>query len=129
MRDIGKLKDNYKFCDEDGGDDIILKIKEDPTTIIYISESYFYEIFGDPPLHGLGWHGFTRDYQEHKGAFDYFENGNVAEMTNPMEYLEDMMQYKDKSFRYEETSEVFDLIADFLGYAIETKQTVIVKVE
>ena len=129
MQDIGRLKDNREFCDEDGGNDIILKIKEDSTTTIYISERYFYDIFRKPPLHGLGWHGFTRDYHEHKGAFNYFENDNMAEMSNSMEYLEDMMQYKDKRFRYEETRAVFDLIADFLKYAIDTKQTVIVKVE
>ncbi len=128
MWDIGKLKDNRKFCDEDGMDDIILKIKEDPTTNIYIGEIYFYDIFRKPPLHGLGWRGFTRDYHEMKGAFDSWGEG-ISEIVNPKEYLEDIMQYKDKDFMCEETSEVFELIADFLRYAIETKQTVIVKVE
>ena len=128
MWDIGKLKGNDKFCDIYEGNDVILKIKENPTINIRIGESFFYEVFRKPPLHGLGWCGFTRDYHEMKGAFNSGEEG-ISEIVNPKEYLEDIMQYKDKDFMCEETSEVFELITDFLRYAIETKQTVIVKVE
>ena len=106
---------------------MILSLKENPEFNIHIWEGYFSSIFDDPPLHGLGWHGFTRDYQEEKGAFDF---ANVQEeILNPMEYLEDILQYKDKNFKWKEEKESFDLIVDFLKYAIETKQMVVVKVE
>ena len=127
MQDIGKLKDNYEYYEGfEGEEEVMLSLKENLECNIHVWEGYFSDIFDDPPLHGLGWHGFTRDYQECRNAFGIASNN--AEILNLREYLEDMMQYKDKKFRFEETREVFELIADFLKYAIDTKQTVIVKV-
>ena len=51
-----------------------------------------------------------------------------AEIENPKEYLEDLLQYVDKKFEMEESDEVLKLIISFLQYAIETNQTVLVEV-
>ena len=126
--DIGRLKNNRVYNEEDMCDtEIILSLKEDPNFNLHIWEGYFRDIFGHPFLHGLGWHGFTRDYQEFKGAFSD-DNDNKIELPDLEEYLTDMLQYAEKEFRFEETSEVFELIADFLRYAIATGQTVVMEV-
>ena len=128
MQDIGKLKNNYEYYEGfEGEEEVMLLLKENPEFNIRVWEGYISDIFDDPPLHGLGWEGFTRDYQERKGAFGIASN--KSEILNLREYIEDMMQYKDKKFRFEETPEIFELIADFLEYAMGTKQTVVVKVE
>ena len=126
--DIGKLKNNkvYReldFCD----DEIILMLKENPEFNLYIWEGYFDDIFGEPPLNGLGWRGFTRDVCEFAGAFSR-KNGEGTELSDLEEYLSDLLEYEDKSFRFPETREVFNLVADFLRYAIETNQTVFMQV-
>lgn len=129
MQDIGWLKDNYKYYDGfEGEAEVVLRIKEEPTIDIHIWRGYFGSIFGDPLLHGLGWYGFTRDYNELKGAFGLWGD-EEAELSNLEEYLQDMMQYKGKDFRFEDTREVFNLIIEFLQYAINTKQTVIMEAD
>lgn len=77
-----------------------------------------------PTLDGNGWKGFTRDYHQFEGVFS--EDGGIVEI-DPSEYLEDLMLYKEKSFEFEETTEVFNLIVSFLEEAI--KQGVNVKIE
>ena len=128
--DIGTLKNNYKYYDNSyyPETEVILVLKESPDFNIHIANLYFSDIVDCPPLHGKGWHGFTRDYQEGKGAYATL-NDNKAEISDLHEYLYDMLQYSQKQFRYEETKEVFELIADFLRYAITTGQTVIVEVD
>ena len=119
--DIGNLKNNYTYYEgyEDEGK-IVLCIEADQA--IHIWEGYFDDIYDTPTLDGNGWKGFTRDYHQFEGVFS--EDGGITEI-DPSEYLEDLMLYKEKSFEFEETTEVFNLMVSFLEEAI--KQGVIVE--
>ena len=121
--DIGNLKNNYTYYEgyEDEGK-IVLCIEADQA--IHIWEGYFDDIYDTPMLDGNGWKGFTRDYHQFEGVFS--EDGGITEI-DPSEYLEDLMLYKEKSFEFEETTEVFNLMVSFLEEAI--KQGVNVKTE
>jgi hypothetical protein len=121
--DIGNLKNNYTYYEgyEDEGK-IVLCIEADQA--IHIWEGYFDDIYDTPTLDGNGWKGFTRDYHQFEGVFS--EDGGITEI-DPSEYLEDLMLYKEKSFEFEETTEVFNLMVSFLEEAI--KQGVNVKTE
>ena len=121
--DIGNLKNNYTYYEgyEDEGK-IVLCIEADQA--IHIWEGYFDDIYDTPTLDGNGWKGFTRDYHQFEGVFS--EDGGITEI-NPSEYLEDLMLYNEKSFEFEETTEVFNLMVSFLEEAI--KQGVNVKTE
>ncbi len=121
--DIGNLKNNYTYYEgyEDEGK-IVLCIEADQA--IHIWEGYFDDIYDTPTLDGNGWKGFTRDYHQFEGVFS--EDGGITEI-DPSEYLEDLMLYKEKTFEFEETPEVFTLIVSFLEEAI--KQGVNVKTE
>ena len=121
--DIGNLKNNYTYYEgyEDEGK-IVLCIEADQA--IHIWEGYFDDIYDTPTLDGNGWKGFTRDYHQFEGMFS--EDGGITEI-DPSEYLEDLMLYKEKSFEFEETTEVFNLMVSFLEEAI--KQGVNVKTE
>ena len=121
--DIGNLKNNYIYYEgyEDEGK-IVLCIEADQA--IHIWEGYFDDIYDTPTLDGNGWKGFTRDYHQFEGVFS--EDGGITEI-DPSEYLEDLMLYKEKSFEFEETTEVFNLMVSFLEEAI--KQGVNVKTE
>ena len=121
--DIGNLKNNYTYYEgyEDEGK-IVLCIE--PDQAIHIWEGYFDDIYDTPTLDGNGWKGFTRDYHQFEGVFS--EDGGITEI-DPSEYLEDLMLYKEKSFEFEETTEVFNLMVSFLEEAI--KQGVNVKTE
>lgn len=118
--DIGNLKNNYTYYEDEGK--IVLCIEADQA--IHIWEGYFDDIYDTPTLDGNGWKGFTRDYHQFEGV--YSENGGSTEI-DPSEYLEDLMFYKEKTFEFEETTEVFNLIVSFLEEAI--KQGVNVKNE
>ena len=120
---IGNLKNNYTYYEgyEDEGK-IVLCIEADQA--IHIWEGYFDDIYDTPTLDGNGWKGFTRDYHQFEGVFS--EDGGITEI-DPSEYLEDLMLYKEKSFEFEETAEVFNLMVSFLEEAI--KQGVNVKTE
>ena len=121
--DIGNLKNNYTYYEgyEDEGK-IVLCIEADQA--VHIWEGYFDDIYDTPTLDGNGWKGFTRDYHQFEGVFS--EDGGITEI-DPSEYLEDLMLYKEKSFEFEETTEVFNLMVSFLEEAI--KQGVNVKTE
>ena len=121
--DIGNLKNNYTYYEgyEDEGK-IVLCIEADQA--IHIWEGYFDDIYDTPTLDGSGWKGFTRDYHQFEGVFS--EDGGITEI-DPSEYLEDLMLYKEKTFEFEETNEVFNLIVSFLEEA--TKQGLNVKTE
>ena len=121
--DIGNLKNNYTYYEgyEDEGK-IVLCIEADQA--IHIWEGYFDDIYDTPTLDGNGWKGFTRDYHQFEGVFS--EDGGITEI-DPSEYIEDLMLYKEKSFEFEETTEVFNLMVSFLEEAI--KQGVNVKTE
>lgn len=121
--DIGNLKNNYTYYE--GYEDeckIVLCIEADQA--IHIWEGYFDDIYDTPTLDGNGWKGFTRDYHQFEGVFS--EDGGITEI-DPSEYLEDLMLYKEKTFEFEETTEVFNLMVSFLEEAI--KQGVNVKAE
>lgn len=121
--DIGNLKNNYTYYEgyEDEGK-IVLCIEADQA--VHIWEGYFDDIYDTPTLDGNGWKGFTRDYHQFEGVFS--EDGGITEI-DPSEYLEDLMLYKEKTFEFEETTEVFNLIVSFLEKAV--KQGINVKAE
>ena len=121
--DTGNLKNNYTYYEgyEDEGK-IVLCIEG--YQAIHIWEGYFDDIYDTPTLDGNGWKGFTRDYHQFEGVFS--EDGGITEI-DPSEYLEDLMLYKEKSFEFEETTEVFNLMVSFFEEAI--KQGVNVKTE
>ncbi|MBQ3573796.1 MAG: hypothetical protein IJP38_07035 [Oscillospiraceae bacterium] len=123
--DIGRLKNNREFCAWWPEPDIILSLKESPEYNLYIWEGYIGEIFEDPIFTDKNWVGFTRDYHEWVGAWE-----DVTEIENVDEYIWDMLRYKDKEYDpiWKNTvPKVFDLIIDFLTYAKQTGQTVIME--
>jgi len=124
--DIGKLKNNrkyYEIGEEWAEPEVILSIKENPEFNLHIWDGYFVKIFGEPIFTDKMWVGFTRDYQEGINGWD-----EATEMDNIDEYIWDMLRYKGRNFLWEEIPEVFDLVIDFLTYAKQTGQTVIVEV-
>ena len=124
-----KLKNNYQYFDNSYyiPAEITLSIKESPEFNIHIEEMYFHDIFHDnAPLDGKGWHGFTRDYLEMVGGWE-----KTSEIDDLEEYLKDIKKYIKPKYEFErkETPEVLNLIIDFLTYAKETGQTVVVEVD
>ena len=128
--DIGRLKNNIKFsveevCPEFAEPDIILSFKESPEFNLRIWEGYFVAVFSNPIFTDRNWVGFTRDYQEDVNGWE-----EATEMDNIDEYIWDMLRYKDIELDpiWEKTvPKVFNLILDFLTYAKQTGQTVIVE--
>lgn len=118
--DIGMLIDNNFFYDgfEDESE-VELFIAEKPEFDIHIWIGYIRDIFDKPIFDGNEWTGFTRDYQQEVGTY---ENNNVT--INVDEYLFDLMKYKDKKFKFEETLDCFNLIKMFLKYAKQENLTV-----
>lgn len=110
---IGNQKDNYTFYNGyEGEPEIILTI--DGVLSIHIWGGYFDDIYDSPTLDGQGWKGFTRDYHQLEGIF---ADGTKAKCIDPSEYLEDILQYKDKPFDFAETTSVFELIVSLLRQA------------
>ncbi|MBQ4544614.1 MAG: hypothetical protein II996_03485 [Oscillospiraceae bacterium] len=128
--DTQRLKDNHRYYEDSGfaTTEIILSLKEMPEFNIHFDEKYFGDIFAFAPACGKDWVGFTRDFHEKKGAWDFLNNDR-DEITHIDEYLSDLIYYSDKLTKYEETPEVFDLITDFLTYAKTIGQNVIVQVQ
>lgn len=113
---IGPLIDNYKYYEGfEGEDELVLCISTQQDKCIHVWCGYLDDILREPVLDGTGWKGFTRDYHQLEGAFA--ENGKTIDI-EPEEYLEDLLQYENRSFSAYETSEVFDLIVAFLKYAV-----------
>lgn len=120
---IGKISDNYTYYEGyEGEPEIILSLAD--TYAIHIWEGYFDDIYDSPSLDGNGWTGFTRDYHQLEGIFS---NDETTAVVNPKEYLEDLMLYKDKAFEYDETSHVFELMADLFNKAIEDGMNIMAK--
>ena len=118
------MTDNYTYyTGYEPEPDIILSIPTTNFPTLHMWDGFFYDIFRDPPLHGLGWTGFTRDYNQFEGAF---ENEEQTLIPNPKEYLDDILQYHDKKFRFEETPEVYPLIVELLTYAVENGKAVMI---
>ena len=124
--DIGKLKNNEQYCAPMWTEpDIIFSLKESPEFNMYIWDGYVETIFTPPIFTDKMWVGFTRDCQEDKGGWE-----KASEIEDLDEYIWDMLRYKDKEYDpiWKKTvPEVFELIMDFLTYAKETGQTVIVE--
>lgn len=124
--DIAKLKNNWEYYDDSYvvTDEVKIHLKESPEFNLHIDETYFFDIFGNPIFNGKPWVGFTRDYQEIVNGWE-----KETEIENIDEYIRDMLRYKnrERELDFEETPEVFNLILDFLTYAKETGQTVIVE--
>ena len=123
--DIGQTTNNnytyYKGYEPEP--DIILSIPTTDFPSLHMWDGFFYDIFRDPPLHGLGWTGFTRDYNQFEGAF---ENEEQTLIPYPKEYLDDILQYRNKKFRFEETPEIYQLIVELLTYAVENGKAVMI---
>ena len=120
MMDIGTLINNSIFYDGyEGEPEVELFIAENPEINIHIWGGYISDIFDKPVFSDEEWTGFTRDYQQEIGTYDARD---VA--INVEEYLDDLINYEDKHFRYEETSNCFILLRDFLKYAKANGKTV-----
>lgn len=119
MYDI-KYNENYQYYEGfEGEQEIIITIHY---SIYHIWDGYFEDIFGGPVNTKNGWIGFTRDYNEFINAFDE----NIKEYTiNKEEYLEDLMLYKGRKFRFDETIDVLDCLIELLVTANNNNQCVI----
>lgn len=125
--DIGKLKNNEQYCAWWPEPEVVLSLKENPEFNLHIWNGYFADIFENAIFTDNLWVGFTRDYQEDKGGWD-----KASEIENIDEYIWDMLRYKEKKYApiwQKCVPEVFDLIIDFLTYAKQTNQTVIVELQ
>ena len=123
--DIGKLKGNTKFYDGFEEDtEVVLSYVDNPVYNIHIYEGFFYDFFGKPALDGNGWSGFTRDYNQMERTF----GGSEYIVSDVREYLNDLLSYSDKKFEYEAVSECYDLLRDFLMYALESNNRILVQV-
>ncbi len=121
--DIGNLKNNVSFYEGyEGEPEIILTIADATEYNIHLWDGYFDDIFGEPSLDGEGWKGFTRDMHQLEGIFRSDESSAVI---NAPEYLEDILSYRGKTFRYEESSAALALIIDFLRFAVDNNFTVL----
>jgi len=114
----GKIKNNYKFYKgfEDEPEIEFFTIDREMTTL-HIWEGYFGDIFDNAPLHGLGWHGFTRDYQQLEGAFAFGADATV--ITNLKEYYDDLKYYKNTDFELDNTKKVYELLCSWFEEVME----------
>lgn len=123
--DIGKLKGNTKFYDGfEEDNEVVLSYVDNPTFNIHIYEGFFYDFFGEPSLDGKGWNGFTRDYNQMERAF----GGGEYVISDVKEYLNDLLSYSEKKYEYEAVAECYVLLRDFLIYALESNNRILVQV-
>jgi hypothetical protein len=107
----GKIE-NYKFYEGyEDEPEVELSANIDTMETLHIWDGFFIDIFNNPPLDGIGWHGFTRDYNQFEGAFD---DDGEAVITNLQEYIDDLENHKNKEFKFEETKEVYELLYSWL---------------
>jgi hypothetical protein len=124
--DIGKIKNNHIYYDGyEGETEIVLSINESKDLNMHVWEGYFDDIFGEPSLVGDGWRGFTRDIHQMERIFSNEEFNMIVDVS---EYLEDLITYKDKTFRYEESAEVLNMLITFFEYVKQNDFTVTVDV-
>lgn len=120
-----KFSNNYTFYEGyEGEPEIVLMLVEATEYNIHLWEGYFDDIFGEPTLDGNGWKGFTRDIHQLEGVFG---DNDTAIAIDASEYLEDMLSYGNKSFRYAESASALALIVEFLQYAVENSLAVTVE--
>lgn len=114
--DTGKINNNYEFyIGFEDEPEIQISSDNDELEVLHIWDGYFDDIFSSPKLDGTGWKGFTRDYQQLEGAFS--DEGEYT-ITNLYEYLEDLQQYNNKKFNFEDTKAVYNSICSWLTKAI-----------
>ena len=124
--DIGKIKNNHIYYDGyEGETEIVLSINESKDLNMHVWEGYFDDIFGEPSLVGDGWRGFTRDIHQMERIFSNEEFNMIVDVS---EYLEDLITYKDKTFRYEESAEVLNMLITFFEYVKQNNFSVTVDV-
>ena len=124
--DTGLLRNNYVYYNGfEGEDEVVLSLASNKEISIHLWIGYLDDILREPTLDGSNWSGFTRDYHQLEGAFS--QDGNAVTV-NPFEYYKDLQLYADRKFDEPETTEVFQLIATFLEYAIQEKSLVIIVV-
>ncbi len=117
---VGNPKNDYTYYEGyEGEGEIVLCLESGDS--IHIWEGFFDDIYATPALDGRGWNGFTRDYHQFEGIFS--DNNGTTEI-NPAEYLEDLMQYQNKLFDFDETVDVFNLMASTFQRAIKDGKTI-----
>lgn len=122
--DIGNtMKNNTYYEGYEGEPEVIISITE-TNDHIHFWDGFFDDIFGSPSLDGMGWHGFTRDMNQLEGAFAC---GGPTVIIDAKEYLEDMLQYTDRTFQFEETAEVLSFLIAFFQDAIAHEHTLSVE--
>ena len=118
--DTGKLVNNTVFYEGfEDEPEVELFIAENSEFNIHIWVGYISDIYDTPIFDGNEWKGFTRDYQQEVGTY---EEQDIE--IDVYEYYLDLMNYKDKKFRFEETKECYNLLRTFLEYAKANDATV-----
>jgi hypothetical protein len=124
MKASTAMTDNYTYyTGYEFADEIILSVPDTDFPTLHLWDGFFDDIFRKPPLHGLGWIGFTRDIHQCEGAFDGHEQTLIP---NPAEYLSDILQYQKRKFDFSETANVYHLIVELLTYAVENGKAVMI---
>lgn len=112
----GKFLNNTTYYDGyEDEPEIVLSILEKAEYNLHIWDGHFEFIFGEPPLDGKGWKGFTRYYNEMVrsfGAEDYI-------ISDVKQYLDDLLIWSDKEYESEETRGCYAMLRDFLRFAQE----------
>ncbi|MDO4483582.1 MAG: hypothetical protein Q4C54_03855 [Clostridia bacterium] len=97
--DLRFSKDYYHGCE--GEEEVIISLDSNPLFNIHLWIGYLDDILNNPDLSGIGWNGFTRDYHQLEGAFS--TKTDMCRVYSTQEYLEDLLQYKERNFDYPET--------------------------
>ena len=124
--DTGKLRNNTEFYDGfEPETEITLICVEKPEYNLHIYEGYFSDFFGSPSLDDNEWNGFTRDYQKMERSF-----GDCDEyiLIDVKEYLDDLLTYQNRDYKYIETRKCYNILCDFLKFAIDNGFHICVKV-
>ena len=120
--DIGRFNNNTHFYKGyEPEEEITLKVKECPELNIHIWDGFFYDIFGNPPMDGNGWNGFTRDFNQFERTYD-----SIDVKIDIDEYLADLYSYRSKQFKFTDTYMCYNLIISFLEYAKSKNMTILV---
>lgn len=114
--DIGKLNIKLNFVEGyDGEPYLLFKFKGPNEAPLKIWEGLVADLLENPDMSSKGWRGLTRDYHELKGIWaDDYEETEI----DATEYLDDLTYYVNKSFDYEETTEMLKSLINYLNYAI-----------
>lgn len=125
LGNIGHLKDDktYYFGHK-GEPGIRMTLINHSEFSLYIWEGYFSDIFSDPPMFIKPWKGFTKEYQGLTGLFAGVDSEIILD---PSDYITDLELYKDRTFHYEETMKVYQLLVEFLELARKWRSPILVQ--